>query len=67
MSATELKGIAEFAVKTERDALGRANELNVNSDINFTDKMGAKINKDYMELVEKALAMRHGDKKKDDE
>ena len=67
MSVTELKGLAEFAVKTERDALGIANELNVNSDVNITDKMGAKINKDYMDLVEKALAMRYGDKKKDDE
>ena len=58
ISASELKNMAEFAVKTERDALGITNELKIRSDVTIEDKMGAKIHEDFMGLVEKALSMR---------
>jgi len=59
MTATEMKALAEFAVKTERDALGITTELKVKSDVTVTDKMGDKVSKDFNGLIAKALAMRY--------
>lgn len=66
MSATELKGLAEFAVKTERDALGVATELKVQNDITVEDKMGDRISDDVSKIMDRVLAMRFEKTEKED-
>lgn len=55
MKPLEWKQIAEFAVKTKRDALGIAEKHEVSGEINVEHTIGEKLSKDLLERSKKLL------------
>lgn len=58
INATQWKGLAEFAVKTKRDALGIAEKHDVSGSIDVNDKIAERISKEFLERTERLLASR---------
>ena len=58
LSARSLKDMAEFAVKTERDALGIAQEFKVVNDVTVKDKNAEKVYQSVIDIANKVLDMR---------
>ena len=55
---TQWKSLAEFAVKTKRDALGIAEKHDVSGSIDVNDKTALRISKEFLERTERLLAVR---------
>ena len=58
ISPKNLTSMADFAVKTERDALGIASEFKITNDVNVRDKTTEKVFKSVMDIADKILALR---------
>ncbi|WP_422477221.1 hypothetical protein [Pleomorphochaeta sp. DL1XJH-081] len=58
INATQWKNLAEFAVKTKRDALGIAEKHDVSGSIDVNDKTALRISKEFLERTERLLALR---------
>ena len=57
-----LKGLAELAVKTKRDALGIAERFDVSGDIDVRQKVSQRIIDEVREINKDLLAIRDGKK-----
>jgi len=58
LSPTEWRGLAEFAVKTKRDALGIAEKHDLSGTIQVADPIGDRMAKELLERTERLLANR---------
>ena len=58
INATQWKGLAEFAVKTKRDALGIAEKHDVSGLIDVNDKTATRISKEFLDRTKRLLALR---------
>lgn len=62
INPSQWKSIAEFAVKTKREALGMVGEKHeVNGEIEVIDKTAQRVSKEFLEKAERLLALRDGD------
>jgi hypothetical protein len=61
INATQWKHLAEFAVKTKRDALGIAEKHEVSGSIDVQDKTAIRISKEFLERTRRLLALRGED------
>lgn len=58
MNPTQWKGLAEFAVKTKRDALGIAEKHDLSGAIEVTDTTAIRISNEFMNRTKRLLATR---------
>lgn len=58
INALQLRSLAEFAVKTKRDALGIAEKHDVSGSIDVNDKVAVRISEEVLEKTKRLLALR---------
>lgn len=58
INALQLRSLAEFAVKTKRDALGIAEKHEISTEVDVNDKFVERLSKELLEKTDKILAIR---------
>lgn len=58
INALQLRSLAEFAVKTKRDALGIAEKHEFSAEVNVNDKFAERLSKELLEKTNRLLAIR---------